>query len=218
MDAATTAAEAARYALLRRLAPAIRHHLVVNLQPVGMVHEVMERRLQAAAPDLAVLRDSAQKINGFARAAQDACLDIVGWLAPPAGAVAPLDQGVRECLGLVATGLGFRGYTIRNEVPEGLGPVGRGPLRHVLTAALLHITDVAPGPALVLLQAQERPGGVELSLRLQPAPQARGFEAEPIYRPLAWDDLQALAAADSVELRREGDAIRIGLDCAGPPV
>ena len=40
-------AEAARYALLRRLAPSMRHHLVVNLQPIGMIYEVMDRRLRA---------------------------------------------------------------------------------------------------------------------------------------------------------------------------
>ena len=41
------AAEAARYALIRRLAPSMRHHLVVNLQPIGMIYEVMDRRLRA---------------------------------------------------------------------------------------------------------------------------------------------------------------------------
>ena len=46
-------AEAARYALLRRLASSMRHHLVVNLQPIGMIYEVMDRRLRAPVPDLA---------------------------------------------------------------------------------------------------------------------------------------------------------------------
>ena len=75
-------AEAARYALIRRLAPSMRHHLVVNLQPIGMIYEVMERRLRQPAPDLANVQDSASKINGFARAALASCLDVVGWLAP----------------------------------------------------------------------------------------------------------------------------------------
>ena len=50
---ASSLAEAARYALLRRLAPSMRHHLVVNLQPIGMIYEVMDRRLSAPEPDLA---------------------------------------------------------------------------------------------------------------------------------------------------------------------
>jgi hypothetical protein len=55
------AAEAARYALLRRLAPSIRHHLVVNLQPIGMIYEVLDRRLRATEPQLDGVRDSAQR-------------------------------------------------------------------------------------------------------------------------------------------------------------
>src|SRR5436190_15708158 len=79
---AATLAEAARYALLRRLAPSMRHHLVVNLQPIGMIYEIMDRRLKAPQPDLAEVHQSAHKINGFARAALDSCLDVVSWLAP----------------------------------------------------------------------------------------------------------------------------------------
>jgi hypothetical protein len=66
MTSPTQSAEAARYALLRRLAPSMRHHLVVNLQPIGMIYEVMERRLRADPPDLHEVHESAQKINGFA--------------------------------------------------------------------------------------------------------------------------------------------------------
>src|SRR6185369_7993641 len=55
---ASTSAEAARYALLRRLAPSMRHHLVVNLQPIGMIYEVMDRRLRAPEPALGEDRKS----------------------------------------------------------------------------------------------------------------------------------------------------------------
>src|SRR5438309_11363958 len=68
------AAEAARYALLRRLAPSMRHHLVVNLQPIGMVYEIMDRRLRAEQPNLADVHEGAQKMNAYARSALAACL------------------------------------------------------------------------------------------------------------------------------------------------
>src|SRR6188508_198774 len=80
--AASPEAETARYALLRRLAPSMRHHLVVNLQPIGMIYEVMDRRLRAPEPNLVEVHDSAQKINGFAKAALASCIDVVSWLAP----------------------------------------------------------------------------------------------------------------------------------------
>src|SRR3954466_6367326 len=87
----STDAEAARYALLRRLAPSMRHHLVVNLQPISMIYEVLERRLRAPEPDLVHVHESAQKINGFARAALASCLDVVTWLAPQESATTAVE-------------------------------------------------------------------------------------------------------------------------------
>src|SRR5687768_8210279 len=118
-------AEAARYALLRRLAPSMRHHLVVNLQPIGMIYEVMERRLRTAQPDLAHVHDSAGKINTFARAALASCIDVVGWLSPDEAIGTPVEEAARECAALLATSFSFRGYALRNEVAAVQGQVRR---------------------------------------------------------------------------------------------
>lgn len=204
------AAEAARYALLRRLAPSMRHHLVVNLQPIGMIYEVMDRRLRAPQPDLANVHDSAHKINGFARAALSSCLDVVSWLAPEEGASCSAADGARECAGLLATSLSFRGYTLRNEVQELAGAVGRSAMRNLLTAVLIHATDESPPPVDIVVRAQALQSGALLTVSLEPGSGDKGFAAEAGYRHLDWDDVQALAAAEGVELRRE-DAGRISL-------
>lgn len=197
-------AEAARYALLRRLAPSMRHHLVVNLQPIGMIYEVMERRLRGPAPDLADVHESAHKINGFARAALNSCLDVVTWLAPEEEATIDATEGVRECLGLLATSLTFRGYAVRNEVPALAGRVGRSAVRTVLTAAMVHVTDETPPPADLVLSAEAGERDLVLTLTLRPTQGEQGFAPEPTYRPLEWSDVQALGAAECVELAREG--------------
>lgn len=197
-------AEAARYALLRRLAPSMRHHLVVNLQPIGMIYEVMERRLRAPEPNLGDVHESAQKINGFARAALNSCLDVVSWLAPEGDVVSTTGEGVRECLGLLATSLTFRGYTVRNEVGAVTGEVRRCAIRNVLTAAIIHITDETPSPADLVLSAEASPGALVLTLTLRPTEGEQGFTTEAGYRALRWADVEALAAAESVELVREG--------------
>jgi hypothetical protein len=197
-------AEAARYTLLRRLAPSMRHHLVVNLQPIGMIYEVMDRRLRAAEPNLGDVHESAQKINGFARAALNSCLDVVSWLAPEEGAVSTVDQGVRECLSLLATSLTFRGYSLRNETGTVPGEIGRSAIRNVLTAAIIHVTDETPPAAELVLSAEPSAYGLVLTLTLRPTDGDKGFATEPVYRPLEWADLEALAAAESVTLTREG--------------
>ena len=200
----TLLAEAARYALLRRLAPSMRHHLVVNLQPIGMVYEVMDRRLRAPQPNLGDIHDGAHKINGFARAALNSCLDVVSWLASEDGASITVAEGVRECLGLLATSLTFRGYAVRNDVGAVPGEIGRSAIRNVLTAAVIHMTDETAPPAELVLSAESVPGALVLTLTLRPTDGEKGFSTERVYRPLAWTDVEVLAAAESVELVREG--------------
>jgi hypothetical protein len=202
--AAATLAEAARYALLRRLAPSMRHHLVVNLQPIGMIYEVMDRRLKAPQPDLADVHESAHKINRFAKAALNSCLDVVTWLAPDDEVLTTAEAGVRECLGLVATSLTFRGYSLRNEVGPLPGEVRRSAMRNVLTAALIHATDTTPAPADLVLTAERGERVLLVSLTMNPKPGEPSFTAEPGYRRLEWADVQALAGADAVALTRDG--------------
>jgi len=209
-------AEAARYALLRRLAPSMRHHLVVNLQPIGMIYEVMERRLRQPAPDLAHVQDSANKINGFAKAALHSCLDVVGWLAPDDGVAISVEEAVRECTALLATSLSFRGYALRNNVTPLPGKVKRSAIRNLLSGVLIHCTDHAPAPSDLELSCSAEPEAVRITVEVRRTLGEQGFAGEANYRKLDWADLQALAAADGVQLAREGERIELRLPWMNP--
>lgn len=204
-------AEAARYTLLRRLAPSMRHHLVVNLQPIGMIYEVMDRRLKAAQPDLRDVHDSAHKINSFAKAALHSCLDVVTWLAPDEDVPTTGEAGVRECLALVATSLTFRGYNLRSEIGDLPGEVRRSAMRSVVTAALIHATDHTLAPADLTLSARATDPGLVLTLTVRQTQGEPSFVAEPAYRRLEWADLDALATADGVTVSREGPPLVLRL-------
>lgn len=216
--AALAAAEAARYALLRRLAPSMRHHLVVNLQPIGMIYEVLDRRLRAAEPDLASVQESAQKINGFARAALNSCLDVVSWLAPDDDAVATIAEGARESASLLASSLSFRGYALRNEVGVVTGEVRRATLRNLLTGLLVHATDERDAPAELVLRGEAAAAGARLTLSVNSTDGDRGFASEPTYRPFTWSDLEALALAEGAEvIRDDQQCFTLVLPWAQPP-
>ena len=210
--------EAARYALLRRLSPSIRHHLVVNLQPIGMIHEVMHRRLRTPEPDLDAIRESASKINGFARAALHSCIDIVSWIAPEADTTAQVTDTVRECVGLLTTSLSFRGYALRSEVGALEQEAPRAAVRQLLTATLLHCTDHTEPPAELVLRAEvesrEQGSRVLLTLLVRSGGPVQGFSAEQGYRPITWEDIHALAVADGVDLQRAGHGFTMRLPAA----
>jgi len=203
--------EAARYALLRRLAFAMRHHMVVHLQPIGMITEVMERRLRMPDPDLGQVHESMTKINGFSRAAVQSCLDVVTWLAPEEGVRIALDAGTQESVAMLRSNLNFRGFTLKDEVGAASIEVSRTSLRNVLPAVLVALTDHASSPADVVLSASAVAGRAELTVTVTATDGSHGFAGDPPYRLLEWQEVQALAQAEGVTLERDGQQARITL-------
>jgi hypothetical protein len=203
------AAEAARYALLRRLAPSFRHHLVVNLQPIGMICEVMDRRLRASVPDLAQLQDSAGKISAFSRAALHSSTEVIGWVSPDDNVSTSVQECLRECSTLLATSLSFRGYALRNEAAELEGAVRRAALRTLLTGTLLFATDHLPAPAELVLTATSEPDAALVTLEVRTTQSDNHFRGELNYRKVEWPDVQALAAADGVRVSRDGNRFEL---------
>jgi hypothetical protein len=210
----SAAAESARYALLRRLAPSMRHHLVVPLQPIGMVYEIMERRLRSPEPNLAEVHEGAQKINSYARSALASCVDVVTWLAPDDNARTTAADGLRECLSLVQTAFTFRGFALRDELGDVAGEVARSAFRFVVTGALFFLSDDHPPPAQITIRGEWTGSALVLTLEAGPGTGEPGFATAPGYRPLTWGDVQALAESESAEVSREGSRIRISLPWA----
>ncbi|MES2937280.1 MAG: hypothetical protein V4864_06340 [Pseudomonadota bacterium] len=195
--------EATRYALLRRLTLAMRHQLVVHLQPMSLITELMERRLQQPEPPLAQVRDGMDKVHTLSRAAVQACLDVVSWLAPdPAERVAAQD-GVRECVDLLRSSFSFRGFALAERIDAAPQQVSRGAVRQVLPAALLALTDWSTSPADLAVAAEPRgDDAVALVLELRQSAGEPGFAGNQPYRLIGWDDVELLAAAEGVRVQR----------------
>jgi len=202
-------AEAARYALLRRLAPTIRHHLVGEFQPIGMIATMLDRRLQTDAPNLNHLRDNSAALGKLAHTAASTCMNLMSWLAPKNDAVMRLDSGVLDCLSLLTTESRFRGFDFVNEITDLPVEVSTTALRSVLPAALLAMTDQQSGPADLVLRAELLPLGVLLTIVRQSA--VRSADNNPIaeYRELTWQDVAALAKAESVVFSQSADAVQL---------
>lgn len=201
-------AEAARYSVLRRLAPALKHDMVVNLQAVAMMAEVLNARLERGLSNPNDLQKSVSKINRLAREAVMTCLDVAAWIEPGEDEGIRLREGVEECVALLAGNFNFRGFSLGNEVADIDFEVSREALRNLLSAALITLTDAASAPAEVLVKAEVSAGFAVLTVRCEAResdPEALPFSVT--YRPLDWSDVQALAVAESVELFRTGEQI-----------
>lgn len=201
-------AEAARYGVLRRLGPALKHDMVVNLQAISMMAEVLNARLERGSPAPAEFQSSIAKLNRLARDAVMNCLKVAAWIEPGEDEGVRVKQGVEECLALLSTNFNFRGFTLVTELPDADFQVWRVTLRNLLVASLMALTDAAPGPSEVRIKAEILNGFAEISVRV--SPRSDKFDALPIgpsYRQLEWADVQALATAEAVELVRGHDQI-----------
>ena len=200
-------ANAARYAVLRRLAPALRHKLMGELHPIGMVADLAARRLQVAAPDLAGLRDCVVKIKAQTQAAAVSCSALIAWVAPEPASVTDLAAGVAECIALLGADLSMRGFDLVCNLDIDDVLVSQPALRDVFVASVLALTDASPQPADIELTAAQTGGHVELRIEAQAVDRAADPHDRDGFEPIGWDDVAALAAADAVAVTREPGAL-----------
>lgn len=204
----TTGAAAARYAVLRRLAPALKHDMVVHLQSVSMVAEVMSARMDKGEVDTAELQDNISRINRLARQAVLSCLKVTEWIDPSADESVPLHDGVAESCGLLQSSLNFRGFTVHNTVAPTEFEVSRVALRNLLPAALLGLADAAHSSCKLTVEAHMSTDSA--SVRIFCADHVTAADRHGAGRPhpgLPWADVQALADMESVGLEVSEDCI-----------
>lgn len=200
-------AEAARYTVLRRLSPALRHHMVRQLQPIGLIYGVMKHKFCAPEPDIKSLHIQAEEINEFAKAALAECLDISSWIAPEPEILTELSAGVMECTDLMASRLHFCGFQLVNEVDTAPAKVSRDALRMILIAALFEMTDALKEPAILTLSARVDKEEALLFLRSTPGMEGNVEPYDDGYRVMSWSDVEALVAAADAGISRQGNEV-----------
>jgi C4-dicarboxylate-specific signal transduction histidine kinase len=201
-------AEAARYGVLRRLGPVLKHDMVVNLQAISMMAEVLNARMERGSPSPAEFQANISKLNRLARDAVASCLKVAAWIEPGEDQGVRLAEGVDECLALLNGNFNFRGFAVSREVADPDFQVWRIALRNLLVASLITLSDAASGACNVRVRAEARNGIAEITVTVTPREDATdAMVFEPSYRHLDWGDVQALAAAESVELLRSPERI-----------
>jgi len=201
--------EAARYALLQHLAPALQHHVMGKFQSIGLISAMMERRLQSATPDLASIREDCASFSSASRMAVDAITNMMAWIEPPEDTPLSFDTGLKECLGLLTTEFRFKGFVIANEAPPLQTELSSRALRSVLCATLMALTDQSQAPARLVIRAQAMPDSLALSIELQPTEGHASNIRSSAYRPLKWRDAEILAVAESVQLTHGPEGVQL---------
>src|SRR5262245_23838835 len=180
-------AEAAQFALLRRLAPSLRHRLIGGLHPISLLAELAGRRLASNPPELDTARDAVAKIQAQARLAAASSVATLAWITAEESPSIGLKEGVDACVSLLRTDADLRGTEISSRVGEIEAAVASRALRVVLSASLIAAVDATPRAARIELHAARDEDNVVLrvetcALQEHGSPVLAGDE-----RPLAWE-------------------------------
>jgi hypothetical protein len=207
-----TLARAVRHDILRRLAPPLRHDMVVHLQSLGMVAEALNARLERGALSQDDLQASVSKLNRLSRQAVATCVEVSTWMQPAEDDAISLREGVAECVRLLSTSLNFRGFDLKTEMAEIEFDVSRFAVRFLLPAAIFTLTDAASAPGEVTIRTESSSSHGVVAVEYVPQDQGTFTHLhESGETPLAWTEVQALAAEENVELLRNGHAVILRL-------
>ena len=204
---ASISAEAACYAVLRRLAPALRHDMAGAMQPLGMIAMVLQRRLQMPVPDLQAIAKNVAAISTLAKEASAGCMNAIGWLAPHEALSVGLQAGVEEVIKLLALELSECGLVPVVEMAAGSTLAPQIFFRTVVAGAVFALCDQRGQAGTLQISCEGSDGhhAEVLMLRVVADP-AAGVSTQPLNpRCISWQDVEAMAATfDLAVARGEG--------------
>lgn len=194
-----TLAEAACYAVLRRLMPVLRHDVAGAMQPVRMLMMVLERRVHAPEPDMQAITKNVVSVSALTKQATTDCINALEWVGSSQDAHVTLRSSVDEAIKLLAMELSANGLALVNGVSDETSTAPQSFLRTVFMGALLAFCDqrVAGGTLQVTLEADtDSHCAPRLRLQMLPGDAGKPPELQDIvrkYRLLDWPDVQAMA-------------------------
>lgn len=202
--------DAIRFAVLRRLAPGLRHRVMGELQSLQFSGELAARLIDVGG-EPTKLALAVRQVVPHAQAAAAACTALIEWLRADEGATTAVDAALPELARLVGDDWVLRGIECSTDAHAGDAQVARIALREVVVTALLALTDAQTGPLDIGLTAER--AGNEVVIRLTASPASRASLVPELARGDKIDcaDVAALAAAHGVACAcvRDGVTVRL---------
>jgi hypothetical protein len=208
--------DAIRYAVLRKLAPGLRHALMGELQAIELSAVLAARMLRAGA-DLAEVRDNVTHIPHQCAAAVKTGRSVIELLRPEEGMTALVSEGIGQCLKLAGEDWFLRGIEVTTDLPQADVHISKGALQELVVTALLVLSDMYDQPADLHVVVRQVGDRVDVVVRACAAERVASVPALGQYRKLVWADLKLLAHAHGVPCVCEGDTASLQFQRASPP-
>jgi hypothetical protein len=207
-------AEAANYAVLRRIAPVLQHNVAGFMQPVSMLTTVLQRRVRMTNPDMQAVTQNLTTISALMKEATTGCMNAVGWMVSSGDVPVSLHSSVNEAIQLLGLEFSETELELINAISDENAVAPRSFLRSLLMGALLAFCDQrSAGSAL---QVTLETGGPtdRLLLRMLPGDPCKSpasTDTDRKSRTIDWPDVQAMADSFNVAMERGEGWLTLGV-------
>lgn len=195
-------ADAIRYAVLRKIAPGLRHVMMGELQSIQLAADLATRLLRPGA-DIAKARDNVVQIPAQCAIAVNTCRAVIAWMRPEEDATIAIGDGLARSIKVATDDWFLRGLELRSDVEDASARVRPDALQELVVTALLVLADRFAQPADLQVSARASERYVDVTLNGKTAARAASFPPASQYRLLAWTDLAVLAAVHDVRCECE---------------
>jgi hypothetical protein len=188
-----------RCIVLRKLAPALRHMMMGELQTIEFTAALCAATLRKSQ-DSSALESQLGKLTEQARAAAARCRMVTDLLRPAEASVMPFGDAVREAMKLAGADWSIRGVnaTFRCSEATEAAMVRTMIAREVVVTALLTLVDLYASALDIALVGHLRDRGVALHIEIPTPPRGGSVLLAAPRDTLGWDDVLAIAAEHAV--------------------
>ena len=213
--------EAACYAVLRRIAPVLRHDVAGFLQPVRMLLLVLQRRVVVPEPDLPAITTHVATVSALAKEASTGCMDAMDWMAPREDVVVSLRSCLNAAAKLLVMELSAQRLEITHNVSDDATTIPVHFFRSVVMGALLAFCDQRTPGRILQISLEPDAGNSStpnrLVLQMLPGDGPDDHDLVPslaIENPLRrieWSDVEVMAGSFGVATTRSQGWLAVAL-------
>lgn len=200
--------DAIRYAVLRKLAPGLRHALMGEMQAIQLSAEYAVRTLDAGT-EFNEARNSIGDIAQHCSNAVKTGRSLIEWMSPEEAVTASVSECVERCLTLAGEDWLLRGIEATTDLPNADAKLPKAMLQELVVTALLVLTDMYDQPADLRVVVRAREAHIEVVVDGRAASRTASIPPLRQYRKLMWSDLVLLASARGVPCVCEGSSVSL---------
>jgi len=196
-----------RYALLQRVAPLLRHQILGNFHPLGLLADLVVRHVNAGNDDKA--KHFALNLQDLTRATRDATLSLFSWLSDEEQSPSNAGQALATCVELVSSEFAMRGIALEASIEVDAWVQARA-IRELFLGSLYAVTDQDSPPQEVRVRAVAGVSAVEITIDVSGSTLSDG---PPVWR-ITESDVHSLAELNSCHVMRAGTRTILYVPCS----